>query len=148
MDPISALSLACNIVDLVGDAIKCGETVLNIYSSVSGLQEAQATVEREAGRIKDVAIGLTVYQSQLTANAEIKKTADRIVTQCDALRVVLDHCRSKKKKSLLSAVNATARSMIKSGHIQRLQKELDFSRKELNTWIAVGTRYAICCGTA
>ena len=36
MEPLSGLALACNIIDLVGVAIKCGKAAAEIYSSVDG----------------------------------------------------------------------------------------------------------------
>ena len=36
MDPLTALSLCCNVIDLVSTAISCGLAVKDIYKSVDG----------------------------------------------------------------------------------------------------------------
>jgi hypothetical protein len=143
MDPITALALACNIVDLVGVAIKCGTTVVQAYNSVDGRHKAHQAVESETDRLKGVVITLQANQSKLavlTAEEEIQQTASRIATQCMKLHTILDNCRAKKS-SILSASKATLKYIINSGKIEELQRGLESYRRDLNSLIAIGTRY-------
>ncbi|KAK3370373.1 hypothetical protein B0H63DRAFT_514508 [Podospora didyma] len=48
MDPISGLALACNIIDIVGLAIKCGRSVVEAYSSADGTAKAVQAVDTGA----------------------------------------------------------------------------------------------------
>jgi hypothetical protein len=145
MDPISALGLACNILDLVGTAINCGLAVAQVYSSVDGLQRAHKTVDNEAKSLEQVVFHLQDSYARLpgvTVDDKILTISKRIVGQSLKLQQILHDCRSKKKGHLLSAVIATSRSAINNGKIIQHQKDLESSRKELNMWILVETRYS------
>src|SRR6187431_1155737 len=99
MEPLSALSLACNIIDLVGVAVKSVVAFTEIYGSVDGLRKAHEIIDAESTRLKDVIDHLTTWQTELeqsAADAQIQGTASRILTQCEALRKVFDECRPKK----------------------------------------------------
>lgn len=144
MDPVSGLSLACNIIQLVETAIKCGTAVIEVYNSVDGLPNAHKTVEREADGIADVVGHLRDHQAQLQSpgfDSEIRNLTSRIVGQCDELRRILDECRPRKRGNVFSAGRATLKSLGKTNDIQRLQRELDFSRKRLNLLITIRTQY-------
>jgi len=144
MDPVSGLPLACNIIQLVETAIKCGTAVIEVYNSVDGLPNAHKTVEREAYGIADVVGHLRDHQAQLQFpgfDSEIRNLTSRIVGQCDELRRILDECRPRKRGNVFSAGRATLKSLGKTNDIQRLQRELDFSRKRLNLLITIRTQY-------
>ena len=142
MDPISALSLACNVIDLVGTAINCGLTVKQIYDSVDGRLKAHKVVQGETDRMKIVVNRLRENQSRIkvfTNDDEIQKITSRCVKLSEDLQTVLDKCRAKHK-TIWSAGKATVMSVLKSGEIDDLQKDLETCRKDLNSLIAIATR--------
>ena len=145
MDPISALALACNIIDLVDKAIKCGKTVVEVYNSVDGLQKVHKAVEDEADNLTKVVDELKFFNSRIpltTIDTRIQTISVEIVAYSLDLQKLLDKCRSRRPGNIWSASKATFKSFLSSSEIQQLQKKLDTSRKNLNLWISVETRYA------
>jgi hypothetical protein len=145
MDPISALSLAFNIIDLVGKAVKGGAAVVESYKSVSGLNHANETIDREAASLRGIVADLQHCQSQAsdnTANQEMRQISANLILQCVQLQSALDECRSSKKWGIFSAGKASAIALLKVGKIQKLQSDIICSRDELFRWIATSTRFA------
>ena len=143
MDPVSGLALACNIIDLVGNAVKGGAAVLQVYKSVNGLSNANETITRAADSLRDIVTDLQECQSQApenTANQKMRQISATLISQCIELQSVLDGCRSSKKWGVFSASKASAKSLRMSGKIQQLQDEIVASRDELFRWIAASTR--------
>ncbi|KAJ3537472.1 hypothetical protein NM208_g6294 [Fusarium decemcellulare] len=142
MDPISGLALACNIIDLVDKAIKCGATVIEVYNSTDGRHQVQRSVNDELNGLADVVKHLHLHQSQLTGHIRSSKVSEAalgIVQCCTQLHAVLDNCKAKQPGSLFSAAGATLKFLKKKNEIGRLQQELTSSRKELDSWVAIYT---------
>ncbi|KAI3325856.1 hypothetical protein HD806DRAFT_425863 [Xylariaceae sp. AK1471] len=143
MDPISALSLACNIIDLVGKAIKGGATVVQVYKSVKGLSNSNEIINRAADSLGVLVIDLQACQSRTpdsTANQKMREISATVVSQCAELQSVLDDCRSSKRWGIFSASKASTKSFLKSRKIQQLNDDIALSRDELFGWIAASTR--------
>ncbi|KAI1351034.1 hypothetical protein F5Y01DRAFT_283844 [Xylaria sp. FL0043] len=146
MDPLSALSVACNIIDLVGKAISVGKVVLEVYKSLDGLNAANESINREADGLKAVVADLQGYQSQTsyrTAEQKMQEVSDILVSQCVELQEVLDGCRSSQKWALVSASYATLKILLKKGKIEQLQNDIVSSRDELFRWVAASTRAGV-----
>jgi len=65
MDPFTALSIACNVVDLAGVAINGGMTVKEIYSSPDGFKKQQGIVQKSTDEMNKIAERLRQDQTKL-----------------------------------------------------------------------------------
>ncbi|KAJ8122828.1 hypothetical protein ONZ43_g1076 [Nemania bipapillata] len=145
MDPISAISLASNIIDLVSKAARGGAAVVEVYKSVSGLSNANEVLSREAASLRGIVADLRRCQSQSpdnTANQRMRHISATLLQQCVELQSTLDDCRSTKRWGVLSAGRASATALLKISKIQKLQSDIVGSRDELFRWIATSTRPA------
>ncbi|KAI1427092.1 hypothetical protein F5Y12DRAFT_196961 [Xylaria sp. FL1777] len=146
MDPISALSLACNIIDLVSKAVKGVVTVVEVYKSADGRSIANEIISREADSIRDIVADLQHCQSQpaySTADQKIREISKTSISRCVELQSVLDGCRSSQKRGILSASNACLKILVRKGKIEQLQNDIVSSRDELFRWFAASTRAGV-----
>jgi hypothetical protein len=144
MDPISALSFAVNILDLVDKAIKGVKTVIEVYNSANGLNDLHETLDHGANNLKDVVQYLQDRQTQTQYDKSediIRQISKTILSQCHELRSLLDECRRKKAGSLASATLTTFKMWRKSQKIEEIQQRIVSSRAELFNWIVLSTRY-------
>ncbi|KAI0415714.1 hypothetical protein F5X98DRAFT_388601 [Xylaria grammica] len=146
MAPLSALSIACNIIDLVAKAAKGVATVVEVYKSVNGLSNNNEIINREADSLKDIVANLHGCQSQTpynTADQRMREISAILISKCAELQSVLDGCRSSQKWGWLSASNASAKVLLKRGKIEQIQNEMLSSQNDLFRWIAASTRTAV-----
>ncbi|KAI1741493.1 hypothetical protein F4680DRAFT_66370 [Xylaria scruposa] len=144
MDPLSALSLACNIIDLVSKAVKGVNIMVDIYRK--GLDTANETISHEADGLRDIIKDLRGCQSQPDFNTADRKMQDvsrNLISQCDELQTVLDGCRSSQTRKLLSAFKASAKLVLNYGKIEQLQNDIKSSRDELFRWVATNTHTGV-----
>jgi len=88
MDPFKALGIACNVVDLINMAIKCGITV-KIYSSADGFKKQQAVVQKSADEMNKIVQRLREDQQELTKftkDEELQRTASDCMAVWEDLR--------------------------------------------------------------
>ena len=69
MEPLSALSLACDVLDLVERAIKCGKIVYKLYKD--GFTDDQDDLETVADTMETVVAGL----QKAPIKANVRKSA-------------------------------------------------------------------------
>lgn len=142
MDPLTALGVTCNVVDLVGTAINCGLAVKQVYDSVDGFKKEHEILRNAAENMSSVVRRLQDEKAEIalcTKDEKVEEITARCVTLCQELQTALEECRSKKR-SILSASKATIKAALRSGKIDLLQKELDMCRKALHSMIALTTR--------
>jgi hypothetical protein len=109
MDPLTALGLACNVLDLVGKAIKCGTTVYKLYKD--GSTEDQEDLESVAGTLESVVTGL----QKAPNNANVRKSAMdpqivKLLTESTKLCVELRDLVKKCKTATSAATTSTTTS--------------------------------------
>lgn len=140
MDPLSALSLGCNILDLVGKAISCGRVVKQIYDSADGLQKAHETVGIQADRLKEVVDFLEKKQSEMAAaeDEKIKEITDRCVQASAQLHGVLDDCKAKGTNfRIYAASKAALKSFLNRDKIVAFQEELKNCQTDLHSFVGI-----------
>jgi hypothetical protein len=110
MDPLTALGLVCNVLDLVGKAIKCGKTVYKLYKD--GFTEDQEDLESVAGTLESVVTGL----QKAPNNANIRKSAMdpqivKLLTEstklCVELRDLVKKCKTATSMTTTSTTTST-----------------------------------------
>jgi hypothetical protein len=113
MDPLTAIGLACNVLDLVGKAIKCGKTVYKLYKD--GFTEDEEDLESVAGTLESVVTGL----QKAPNNANTRKSAMdpqivKLLTEstklCVELRDLVKKCKTATSTTTTSATTSTTTS--------------------------------------
>ncbi|KAK8112911.1 hypothetical protein PG984_013437 [Apiospora sp. TS-2023a] len=116
MDPLSALSLSCNVLDLIEKAVKCALLVKKLHDGAS----------MEIGEDAE-----TVYDNM----QELQTSMDNILAHCEehclALDKVLCKCKPTKKSSWRSAGAAAIRLKISKSDIEGLERKLKEQRTAL-----------------
>jgi len=142
MDPFSAMAVACNVLDLIGLAVKCVVTTKQVYSSVDGRKYELAIVNDSAQNMQMICKDLQEEQSQLglaKQDEQLKELVLCCVTNCEELEKVLAECTSKPR-SLWGAGKTTLKLAMKSGRLDELGKKLDSCRQNLNSLISLRTK--------
>ena len=123
MEPLSALSLACSLVQLVEEAVKVAGMCKQIYDR--GSLEESDRLEESAN---DIAKANKEVQSQLLwarisgRDARLRKIAQDCTDTANELDRVLKLIKAEKTRK--SVVKAWVRTVVKRGKIEKLQKSL------------------------
>jgi hypothetical protein len=143
MDPVTALGLACNVLDLVGKAIKCGKTVYKLYKD--GFTEDQEDLESVAGTLESVVTGL----QKVPNNANVRKSAMdpqifKLLTEstklCGELRDLVKKCKPKTPGSWRAAGVAALKKLVHKSDIESLEKKLETCRINLIAVLSAATQ--------
>src|SRR4051794_12201423 len=100
MDPITAFSLAVNVITTVDVAVKTGKTLRELYESTSGFTRETEELIQATGQLEKALAGLDSAQSQLTAaqSPGVDDTTATAARQCSeamrAIKAILEQCRS------------------------------------------------------
>lgn len=147
MDPISALSLAVNVVAMVDTAVKTGKTLRDLYKSTSGftkqtqeLIQAMSQFEKALTVLDGAQNQLATVQSPGTDNATAT-AAKQCGQTIQAIKAILDQCRVAKPSSARAVVKGWFQSTIKHrSKIEALQSNLESATGQLRTSLAIATR--------
>jgi len=152
MDPISAFSLAVNILTTVDMAIKTGATLRELYESTSGFtKETDGLVETTKQYSKSLS-ALEDAQLQLTSinDPAMTAAAQNCRRAIDAIQAILAKCKVPKKSSFRATTRTFFRLKVRyKGQLDEQQEALESATEQLRTALAVATRYApkliVCC---
>ena len=146
MDPVSAFSLACGVIQVVDFSLKISSTCRKLYKkgSVSENDEIQGWAENLTKLCDElnppVTDGIPVdtlsanEQELLNLAASCSSTAHNLINELDGLKV----SGPRKKRE---AFKQGFRSIWKKDVIEEVQKRLDSYQKILDTRILVYVRY-------
>jgi hypothetical protein len=115
MDPISALSLSYNILDMIERGFHCAAAIKEIVDSEDGLRMKHETLLGETGTLSAVAEELKMAQQligQSPFDTRMRDVAAKCLSISTAIQTVTDKCRPKKEKSILSAASASIRVLL------------------------------------
>jgi hypothetical protein len=144
MDPLTAIGLACNVIDLVDNAIKCGKVVYKLYKD--GFTDDQDDLKAVAETMEAVVTGLQKAPNK----ANVRKTAldpqitellTRSSTLCTSLRDLIKKCQPKTKGSWGSAGVAALKKLVHKSEIESLEKDLETCRNSLVVVFSAATQY-------
>ncbi|KAK0740125.1 hypothetical protein B0T18DRAFT_431491 [Schizothecium vesticola] len=134
MEPISALALACNVLDLVERGIKCGRLVCALYrDGTTGDQEALETMVDTMGSVV-VALEAAPKSANIrkvTLDPQIDKLLARSTTLCTKLRDLIKKCQPATKGSWKTAGLAALRKAAHKSEVEALEKDLESCRNGL-----------------
>lgn len=133
MDPISAFSLAVNVLSTVDIAVKTGKTLWDLYKSTSGFTKQTDKLLLAMSQF-DAALG-QLANPRLDASA-----SERCSATIKEIRAMLDLCKARKPSSVASALQAKAQYTKHKSELQDLQKELESATGQLRTALAITTK--------
>jgi hypothetical protein len=147
MDPISAFSLAVNVVTMVDIAVKTGKTLRELYKSTSGFTKQTQELIQATSQFEKTLAALDAAQNQLaTAQSPAiddatAMAAKRCGQTIQAIKAILDQCRVGKPSSARGAVKGWFQSSIKHRpKLEELQATLELATSQLRTSLAIATR--------
>jgi uncharacterized protein Yka (UPF0111/DUF47 family) len=144
MDPITALGLACTVLDLVDRAIQCGKMVKKLHDE--GFTDDQQDLKAVADTMEAVVSGL----QKAPSNAKVRKSdmdpqmanlVTKSATLCASLRNLLKKCTPEMEGSWTSAGIAALRRIVHKSEIESIEKELEACRTNLTTLFSATTQY-------
>ena len=142
MDPLTAFSLACGVIQVVDFSIKALSKCKEIYQegSLSDCKELESMTKH----LIDVRAKLDLPNSKQGVQASdatllelaghCSETADQLVSKLHSLKLDGPH---KRRQAVLKAV----RFLWERGEIQEIQKRLDGYRNALDSQVLVDLRY-------
>lgn len=145
MDPMSALSLACNVITIADAAVTTGRTLWGLYNSTSGFTEETEQVVLVVSQFEKALEALRPARNQLATSASPDLNIGNAVQQCDeiiqAIAAILDQCRVKRTASARAVMKAWFRSNVKhKAALEKLQTDLQSATNQLQMWLAITTR--------
>lgn len=144
MEAFSALSLTCNIFDMVERAYKGAKIIREIYNAPSGQQFRHVQLEGTLVDLRETWQELKDHSLQgsiLRSGARFQEVAQRSQEASDAIQTILDECKSKRPQSLRYAITTFTRSLFKQREIDEQLLKLEHSREALKLHIITSTQY-------
>lgn len=149
MDPLTAFSLACGVIQVVDFSAKVAVKCKEIYDD--GALHEYRDLEDLTVHLTDLQVGLRLPSEALAAQdspvshekdlSELAKacseTADQLVKKLRALRIEGPH---KKKRQ---AIRKTFKAIWEKREIQDIQKQLNGYRNALDTQILIDLRFVM-----
>jgi hypothetical protein len=139
MDPISALSLACNVIQLVEFSIESAKVCKELYDS--GSVDENERIEKYTADIiaanKDLEAALRSGKPG-SKPSQIQQVAQDASKTANELKIVLNRLKLSKAQGIRrlgSAFKSTLKTLIKNGTIQRLQHRLELQDAALRSSI-------------
>lgn len=144
MDPVTALGLACNVLDLVEKAIQCGKIVWKLHKD--GFTDDQADLETVADTMEAVVSGLQKAPNKVKVrksdlDPQIAKLLTRSAGLCASLRDLIKKCKPDTQGSWRAAGVAALKKLVHKSEIESVEKELETCRVNLIAIFSAATRY-------
>ena len=139
MDPISALSLACNVFQLVEFSIESAKVCKELYDN--GSTDENFRIEKHTADITAVNKDLqeALKNGKPTGKpSRIKQVAQDALVTANELKIVLNRLKLSKAqgvRKLGGAFKSTLRALITNGTIQKLQQRLELQDAALRSHI-------------
>ncbi|KAI0019297.1 hypothetical protein F4780DRAFT_448153 [Xylariomycetidae sp. FL0641] len=151
MDPVGAIALFCNVLDLGEKAIKVVQKAKEAYDSSTGQTKEHETVSNLTDHLSSISQGLESSQGKLMGlssasicpESQIQSIAATCSSITSKVASLLHRCRSPRHKSIVNSARVTVRSLWSKKELDELQEELGRYQQLLQTALAVSTRSAI-----
>lgn len=143
MEPLSALSLFCNIVDICKHSVKVCKECREIYRSTKGRREHDEEILKYLGELQQILNNLRASSAKLTRDELCKSVVgplNRMETKAAAVKDILDGFRAKNPGNRFATVMATAKVIRGQGQLDRAMQELKHCQNDVHFAIAQSTR--------
>lgn len=143
MEPLSALSLFCNIVDICNHSIKVCKECREIYRSTKGRRDHDEQLLKYLGELQEILNSLRASSSKLNRDDLCKSIVgplNRMEAKSAAVKDILEGFRAKNPCNRLAAVMATAKVIRGQGQLERAVQEMKHCQHDVHFAIAQSTR--------
>jgi hypothetical protein len=150
MEPLSALSIASAVIQIVDFSSKVIAKTREVYLSADGSIEESTLLEDASSNLEDLMSGLKKdiawrsskvgNPSQKTSEQQLVRLAEDSQTAAGDLREVLKNLKSRNDGSDRGAVAHALRSVLGEKKVTALKEKLDEIRKQIDTTLLVALR--------
>lgn len=145
LEPLSALSLFCNVLELAEKGVKAVKFAKDTYAAADGIAKDHRNLLAFSTQMEDIVIGIrgsvqTVDVLQ-TADEEVLKVAATCQDLINQYKSVLERCRAQKRGSISASTKATIRSVFAKGELENLYQSLEAQGSMLRTALASTARH-------
>ncbi|KAH7119118.1 hypothetical protein B0J11DRAFT_441007 [Dendryphion nanum] len=145
MEPLSALSVASNILQIVDFATKIVSRARNIHASADGVLDENSFLESATTNLSELAVELSkdlsrnLYRKSSTGSTDkqLIKLAHEAASVASSLRAKLDNISRRTDGASRNALDQAFRSVWKQNEISTLCNRLDAIRKQVDTALLV-----------
>lgn len=146
MDPLTALGLASNVIQLVDFSLKTLTKFRELCND---------GVSTENKELEDMAVCLKVFRNHLTAadpttgrskdlfddDRDLQALAVKCCETADELTAELDTLKSSNSRRKLEAIKKTYRTIRRKSIVEKMQRKLDGYRQILETRTLINLRF-------
>lgn len=143
MDPISALSLACNIFTVIDLSQQLASGMYEVYTSVDGaksenrdLMETTRSLEASLSAL-NTPLQFSGASPATTDEAALTELAQKCKTISEKLLTLLETLRAKKPQSKLESARVGFRHMRKKAEVESLSKRVDKYHAQILSQIVI-----------
>jgi Tfp pilus tip-associated adhesin PilY1 len=145
MEPMTALSVACNVLTIVDAAVNSSKTLWELYNSASGFTKETHRLVETTKQLQESLQSLNSARGQLVASQSPNSHIFAAAKQCDeisqAITAILAKCKVKEKSSISSAAKAWLKSKVKHrAELEDNYSKLQSASDGLRTALAIATR--------
>lgn len=144
MEPLSALSLFCNIVDICSRTVKVCTECREIYRSTKGRREQDEELLRYLGDFQQSLNSLRASSSKVNRDDLCKSVVgpplERMEAKSAAIKDMLEGFRAKKPGNHLATAIAAANVILGQRQLDRGVQELKHCQNDIHFAIAQSTR--------
>lgn len=143
MEPLSALSLFCNIADICNHSIKLFKECREIYTSVTGRRKRDEALLEYLGELQQIHKSLKSSASKLKRDDSYKfivEPLDRMEARSSAALQMLSEFRANKSRNHLATLIAAVKVARGQSKLDRTLQELKQHRDDVLFAIAQSTR--------
>ncbi|KAI1204673.1 uncharacterized protein F4807DRAFT_324310 [Annulohypoxylon truncatum] len=147
MEPVTIISLVCNVFDLTERTIKCAKKVKDIYDSTTGfpkeydrLSELTKELDVFLGNVRSSHGKLREIENEDTNIQDVASECQNFSSDIDAL---LERCRAKKPASIRSTFGAVIRTYRNKDDLQAIQDSLEERKQTLHLALTASARSQI-----
>ncbi|KAI1865820.1 uncharacterized protein JN550_008078 [Neoarthrinium moseri] len=149
MEPVTAIALFCNVLDLLEKAYKVTRKAQEAYDSGSGWTRDQETLaafttnmETVCHELQNKASDIAAVEAPSAAEAELQNVALSCQDLSSKIRLLLERCQMRNQKSITEVIKSAFRSTLHKREIEDLKKDLEIGQRTLQTALALSTRLA------
>lgn len=152
VDPITAVGLACNVIQLLELGYKGVNCCWEIYKDgkdlrTSTLQDISQHLDNVCAHVQGLSTSSATVQTPGLAGSNNLKSLHELSIKCQATAKLLQHELQKliiaPHSNPLVVVGTALKAVKKVSKIQKLKEQLDSYREILNTQLLVELRYDI-----
>jgi hypothetical protein len=146
MEPVTAIALFCNVLDLADRGIGAVRAFKELYGSTTGQTDQHETINKLVGSMNVVVAELGKQLSRASAfETEYREELHRIAAECNSItseiNAILKKCKARRIGSFWSSSRATVRSLMKKTVIESHLATLEKHRRDLNSIVKLSTQY-------